>query len=193
VSALERLRQKMAAIADEFAQGKLNRAQFHAIYQRYQEQRDITERLLQRDPKTGAWQTVVQPGHTGFLREHFEARVESYSIFHIHQQRLVARNGSLHLPFKQITPILAKLKTIIEKKGVPGLARRRLSADRYVVFVPGSQTVSIVVFSLEPAAAQVEMVQDMHHDFERANYQVLQGEAWNPREMVFPHRALFEP
>ncbi len=192
VAALERLRQKMAAVAQEYAQGKLNRAQFHAIYQRYQEQRDITERLLKRDPKTGAWQTVVQPGLTGFLREHFEAKVESYAIYHIESGQQIIRTGTLQLPTHQAEAIMKKLKFVIGQRGNPGMARRRIGNDRYIVIVPGEYTVAIVVFSLEPAIAQLEMIQDMHRDFELANRQVLSDQHLDPREMVFPHRALFE-
>lgn len=192
ISALDRLRQKMAAVAEEYAQGKLNRAQFNAIYRRYQEQRDITERLLQRDPKTGAWQTVVQPGVTGFLRDHFEAKVESYSVYDLKTGRQIIRTGSLQLPQAQVVPILNKLYSMIVSQRDPGIARRAIQDDRFVVFVPGAYTVSVVVFSLEPAVAQLEMVQDMHNDFERANIQIFTGQRLNPHEMVFPHRALFE-
>lgn len=192
IAALDRLRQKMSAVAEEYAQGKLNRAQFNAIYRRYQEQRDITERLIQRDPKTGAWQTVVQPGLTGFLRDHFQAKVESYSVYDLHTARQIIRTGALQLPNNQIMPIIAKLRAIIRQQGNPGIARRQIHEDRFVVFIPGLYTVSVVVFSLEPAIAQLEMIQDMHSDFERANIQVFTGEHINPHEMVFPHRALFE-
>ncbi len=193
MAALERLRQKMARVAEEYAQGKLNRAQFHAIYQRYQEQRDITEAMLQRDPKTGAWQNVVQPGFTGFLRKHFEAQVISYSIYHIAQKRLIVRTGRLQLPENQVLPILERLnKLLASSQQPPRLTSRKLKDDRVVVLVPGLLALSIVVYSIEPALAQLEMIQDMHRDFERANQQLLQQARFNPREMVFPHRALFE-
>lgn len=193
MAALERLRQKMARVAEEYAEGKLNRAQFHAIYQRYQDQRDITEAMLQRDPKTGAWHNVVQPGHTGFLRKHFEAQVVSYSIYHIPQVRLIVRTGRLQLPESQVQPILSRLQKLLESsEHPPRLARRKLKDDRFVILAPGYISVSIVVFSIEPAVAQIEMVQDIHRDFERANHKLLQQERFNPREMVFPHRALFE-
>ncbi len=192
LQALERLRMKMATIAQEYSDGKLNRAQFHAIYQRYQEQRDITERLLKRDPKTGAWQTVVQPGHTSFLREHFQAKVESYSIYHIDPPRQLIRTGRLQVPREQVVSILERLHKAIETYGNAGMARRKLEDERAIIFVPGDYTVGVVVFSLEPALGQLEMVQDIHRDFELANRQALQNEQLDPREMVFPHRALFE-
>ncbi|NDJ86231.1 MAG: hypothetical protein GYB66_10125 [Chloroflexi bacterium] len=191
-NALNRLRRKMQAVAEEFNQGKINRAQFHAIYQRYQEQRDITEQLIKRDPQTGAWQTVVQPGHTSFLRAHFEARVESFAIYHVESQKQIIRNGNVQIPSPQVSRILQRLSTVLDSSQAPGVVQRRLPGDRSVVVVPGESTVAIVIFSFEPAAAQLEMVQDMHDDFERANHQLLVEHQLDPREMVFPHRALFE-
>jgi hypothetical protein len=190
--ALERLRQKMAAVAEEFAQGKINRAQFHAIYQRYQEQRQITEMLLQRDPQTGAWQTVMRPGHTGFLRDYYEAKIESYAIYHLALQKQVIVTGGVQLPIQQVAPLLGKLKAIINDRGYASLARRKLSDERWVVFVPGAYTVSVVVFSLEPSPSQLQRIEDMQHDFERANAQALGENRIRPRELVYPHRALFE-
>ena len=191
-SALERLREKMAVVAQEYAEGKINRVQFHVIYQRYQEQRDITERLLKRDPKTGAWRTVIQPGHTSFLREHFEAKVESFAIYHTALAKRIILTGTLQLPRQQVLPILSKLQVVARKQGSPGTAKRKLKDDRVVLFVPGVYALSVAVFSLDPAVAQVEMIQDMHRDFEQANRQVLEHQIFDPREMVFPHRALFE-
>ena len=190
--ALERLRQKMAVVAEEFAQGKINRAQFHAIYQRYQEQRQITETLLKRDPKTGAWQSVMRPGHTGFLRNYYEAKVESYGIYHLGLQKPIIVTGTVQLPLQQVAPLLTKLRAIVNERGFANLARRKLQDERWVVFVPGLYTVSVVVFSLEPSPAQLQRVEDMQRDFERANSQALVSNHIRPRELVYPHRALFE-
>lgn len=192
--ALDRLRQKMTKVAEEYAAGKLNRAQFHAIYQRYKEQREITERMINRDPQSGAWQNVVQPGLTGFLRKHFESQVESYSIYHIMLERPIIRTGALQLPQRQVLPVLKRLQRLVSNDvdHTPRVAKRKLRDDRYVVLVPGRLTVSAIVFSLEPAIAQLEMVRDIHDDFERANAMALNENRLNPRDMVFPHRALFE-
>jgi hypothetical protein len=72
-AALNSLRQKMETIADEFGKGKINRAQFYAIYNRYREQRAIVERMLEKNPDSNAWKQVIGvKGHTGFLRSHYE-------------------------------------------------------------------------------------------------------------------------
>ena len=192
VEALERLRQKMAAVAQEYDDGKINRAQFDAIYQRYQEQRQITERLVERDPETGAWQSVVRPGHTSFLREKYEAKVESYAIYHLKKQEQIVRTGHIQIPDKQVLPIVHRLNSVTRQNAQPRSANRILEDERWVLFIPGKYSLAVVIFSLEPSLAQIEHVQDVQNDFERANNQLLQRIDYDLRQMVFPHRALFE-
>jgi hypothetical protein len=65
----EQLRQKRW-IANEFAEGKLNRAQFTAVSSIVNDASSSSD--AGNDPAL-AWQRP--PGHTSFLRQHFEARV----------------------------------------------------------------------------------------------------------------------
>lgn len=190
--ALIQLRQKMAQVAAEFAMGRLNRAQFDAIYGRYSEQRDITERLLSRNPDSHAWESVVQPGHTSFLKQHFEARVLSYAIYDQEQFELVSITGTLQLERSQLEAVLHRLKAIMRERGNPGPAQKKFNDGRCVLFVPGETTVAVAIFSLEPAAVQIQRVRDIHRDFERANQHALLTRDYQSERLVFPHRALFE-
>lgn len=190
--ALINLRHKMALVAAEFAEGKLNQAQFDAIYARYSEQRDITERLLTRDPESQAWQSVVRPGHTEFLKQHYEARPLSYAIFDLETYGRIIVTGRIQIRVQQVRAVLERLKAVMARRGNPGPAQKKLPDGKCVLFVPGDLTAAVVIFSLEPAMGQIERVTDMHRDFERANRRALKTGDYNPRRMVFPHRALFE-
>jgi hypothetical protein len=190
--ALINLRQKMAQTAADFAKGKLNQAQFDAIYARYSEQRDITERLLMRDPESQAWQSVIQAGHTGFLIEHFESRVLAYAIYDQNTADLIASTGPFRLKHQQIKAVIERLQAINNDRGNPGPAQRTLGDDRCVVFVPGERAVAVVIFSREPAAVQIKRIQDIHGDFERANEHALRKRQYGTGRLVYPHRALFE-
>jgi hypothetical protein len=191
--ALIRLREKMGQVAAKFAAGKINQDQFDAIYARYSEQRDITERLLARDPQTNAWQSVVRPGHTKFLLEHYEARVISYAIYDQNTAALISVTGPLQIKPVQAQAVLARLKAVREARGTnPGPARKMLRDGRCVMFVPGQYTVAAVIFSREPAAVLIDRIADLHDDFERANQHTIERGDYATGRMVFPHRALFE-
>ncbi len=194
--ALIRLREKMAQVAAEFAEGKLNQAQFDAIYARYSEQRLITERLLARDPESQAWQSVMQPGHTQFLKEHYEARVLSYAIYDQTTFALINLTGTMRVAHTQAEAVLKRLGAVIAQRGNPGPAQKQIGDGRCVLFVPGELTAAVVILSRQPSAAQVQRIEDLHQDFERANQHALRRRDYDParaaERLVFPHRALFE-
>lgn len=190
-AALERLRRLMTLIAEEFAAGKLNRAQFHAIYNRYSEQRSIIERLLARNPESQAWQQVARPGHTSFLRQHFEARLIYYALFVLGQERGLLRYGNATLP-PEVAPILRALPRFIAERGRLAPAHKRVKDGRWLVVVPGVHTVSLGLYSLEPSKAQIRQIADLHNDFERANIYALRRGDYALERLVFPQRALFE-
>jgi len=190
--ALINLRQKMARVAADFANGNLNQAQFDAIYARYSDQRAITERLLARNPESQAWQSVVQTGHTQFLKQHYAARPLSYAIYDRDTFHRIALTGQVQIKQAQIEAVLKRLNAVIAQRGNPGPAHKRLPDGKCVLFVPGSLTAAVVIYSLEPATAQINRARDMHNDFERANNRALTRQDYDTSRMVFPHRALFE-
>jgi hypothetical protein len=196
--ALEQLRRKTAQIAAEFAEGKLNRAQFAAMYTHFNERRVIIERLLARDPGTQAWQQVARPGHTSFLRQHFEARVLSYAIYDHASDDIdspIVNHGTVDLPDVVIKPILTALSVVLRNhtNSKPlNPVRKQAENGRWVTVVPGKYTTAVTLFSLEPSAQQLTLVQDLHRDFERANQGALARGVRQPDQLVFPHRSLFE-
>ncbi|MBN1287744.1 MAG: hypothetical protein JXB47_20255 [Anaerolineae bacterium] len=190
--ALARLREKMAQVATEFATGKINRAQFNAIYSRYNEQRQITERLLERNPNSQAWRQVVKEGHTTFLRQHYQAHVLSYALYDNESSMPLYSLGNFKIETSLLVPMLSSFRAAASEMFGAGLKSTEIEGGRWLVFVPGRFTTSIVLFSVEPASRQLDLVQDLHRDFERANQQALARGVRDQETLVFPQRALVE-
>lgn len=190
--AVESLSQKLESVAQEYAEGKINRDQFAAIYKRYSEQRQITEMLLERNPDSNAWQSVIQSGHTGFLRTHFAAQINSYGIYRLAEGVQISLQGKVRLPQAQLAPILAKLYSLSQQGHKLGAAWRQLKDGNWVLIIPGQYTASVVIYSTEPAVIQRKKAEDAHRDFERANERALQSGDIKPETLVYPHRALLE-
>jgi hypothetical protein len=191
-SALNVLRSKMETIADEFADGKINRAQFNAMYKRYSEQRTIIERLLQRDPETDAWRQVMSTkGHTSFLRSHFEAQPLYYAVFAHQQTEPIITGGKQSVNEASVHAVIQMIRQMNNRpKG--GVGRKTLANGEWLILALGEHTLTVVVFSLEPSIAQARFVRDLHNDFERANLAALARNWIVPERMVFPQRALME-
>jgi hypothetical protein len=191
VRALVSIRQKMERLADEFAQGRLNRAQFNAVYRRYSEQRAIIERLLERDPQSDAWRQVVAPrGQTGFLRAQYQAQTEWFAVY---------AQGGTRLFYSGTDPrVIASLDGTLGRvwempqRPAHGLGRLVLPNGSWMLIATGEYAATAVSFSQEPAVAQARLVRDLHADFERANRESLARRWYEADRMVFPQRALVE-
>jgi hypothetical protein len=191
--ALILLRQKTETAVDEYARGTINRVQFNALYQRYNEQRAIIEKLMQRNPDSDAWRQVVSSrGQTGFLRARLEAQPLSFSIYAAAQPAPLLTGGPLDL--RATFPAETALRAVWAMPNRPaiGMGRKPLRDDRWLVMAVGTRAATLVVFSLEPSKAQAQLLRDLHVDFERANQMALERGWLAPERLVFPQRALFE-
>lgn len=189
--ALEILRHKMENIANEYASGKINQAQFNAIYGRYSEQRTIIERLIARDPDSPAWKQAATPGHTSFLRDHFQARTNYYLVFRHRVPRPLMMGGDTQPDIKEIGRVLSSLWNM-KNRPKTGLARKAMGNGRWLVLALGEFAVTLVMFTLEPSVTQMQLVGDLHADFERANRNAMERGTQTLARLVFPQRALVE-
>jgi len=191
-AALTTLRRKMELVSDEFAQGKINRAQFNAVYKRYSEQRTIIERLLERNPDSQAWKQVIGvKGQTGFLRTHFEAQPLYFVVYRHNHFEPIMIGGKQKASEDLIKPVLT-LVWSMPTRPKNGLGRKQIGDTQWLILACGDNTATAVMFSLEPSIAQARLVRDLHADFERANHAALARGWIVPERMVFPQRALVE-
>jgi hypothetical protein len=186
---LEHIREKMQRVAADYAEGRLNRAQFNAIYGHYSEQQTIIARIIERDPGNPAWRQVAAPGHTSFLRRYFESQVMFYVVFLHHNPRPIAAGGVE--PEDARDRVVRQLRMLWDMPEIPvdGLARKMLDDGRCIVLAPGRHAVTVAIFSIAPSAHQFNLIRDTHSDFERAN-QIALERGYAPDKMVFPQRAL---
>ncbi len=190
-AALEQIRHKMEVVANEFSQGKINRAQFNAIYGRYGEQRTIIERLIERNPENAAWKQAAAPGHTSFLRDHFEARLQYYLVYQHNIATPLMMGGKQQADMNEVSLVLRSLWSMKNRPKI-GLARKDMTNGQWLVLALGEFAVTLALFALEPSAAQANLVRDLHADFERANRRALERGTRSLDRFVFPQRALTE-
>ena len=72
---------KMMKLAEDFALGRVNRAQFEELYRHYLDERAAIERLLETQPGTPAWKGAVTEGESVLIkRKHAASRWATRSI-----------------------------------------------------------------------------------------------------------------
>ena len=186
---LERLRGKMRQVVNEYVNREISRAQFNAIYAHYNEQRTIIEKIIARDPTNQGWKSASRSGKTSFLREHFEARPVNYVIY-LHNQLRPLMGGGTRPDMQRIIGLLKTLWRLEKMK--MGVARVELTPPHWIIMAAGHYSVTFVTYHMEPSGRQANHIQDLHHDFERANKIMLQRGRINKAQMVFPQRSLLE-
>jgi len=190
--AIQLLAHKMAETTREYADGKVNQAQFQAIYARYVEQRMSIERILDHDPDSTAWQTIIGSGSTSALRRRYAAETLGMLIIEILTGETVRILGEFDLKADLLVPILS---TVIERSVRPfeaGAKSTLLEGGHWLTFIPGELTACIAIFSQEPSEQQRQGLVDLHHDFERANHAALLAGNPDASKLVYPQETLFE-
>lgn len=185
---LSQLRQRMAQVTNEYSAGKLNEAQFNAMYTHYMEKRTIVEALLARNPNSDVWKTAASTGKTSYLRSRFESRLTYYVVFHKSDKKPLISEGKIsRRAAKQVHHLLQSIwKSTVWRKG---MARMSLGEDTWLLLMAGDNSMTIAIYFMQPSTLQTNRLRDLHHDFERANRRLLE-ENMSAQRMVFPQRAL---
>jgi len=172
---LQELRSKMAQLAEDFAQGKLNRMQFQEIYAHYQKQRQAVEEALINASGPEMWQSSVRLGMTGLLRERHAAKILSYAIYDNVTSLPLGSVGTFRIDTSLLVPMLSSFRSAATEMFGAGLRSTEIEGGHWLCFVPGNFSTLIVLFSVEPARVQLTLIEDLHRDFEIANQNTLES------------------
>ena len=186
------LRVKMAGLAEDFAMGKINRQQFETIYVHYREQRQTVEALLNSMSNT-TWRKAVSAGATAILMKRTAAQVLSYALYDNASSLLLASTGQFKIDPAIVVPMLSAYRAATAEIFGAGISGSEIEGGRWLSFVAGRYTTFIVLCSLEPSRAQLNLLEDLHRDFEIANANLLRrGKGQEPAERFMKLWALEE-
>jgi hypothetical protein len=194
-SALKRLTDRMARTKQELAAGRINQAQFQAVYTHYAEQKALILRLLDRGQRTGVLQRAVTAGmgHTGFLRRHHEARPIGLAVFDNQTGMQIEVLELFEVPRSLIAPLLSHLGEVENAPGPEGDAHfTQIAGGHWLAYVGGDRATTLAVFSAEPSARQLTRQVALHAAFERENADLLRMGFLDPDTLTFPQADLFE-
>ena len=159
----------MAQLAEDFAQGKLNRLQFQEIYAHYQRQRQEVEDALVSAQGPESLPSGVAVGMTGVLRARHAAKILSYAIYDNSTSLPLASVGSFRIDTSLLVPMLSSFRSAATEMFGAGLRSTEIEGGRWLCFVPGHYSTLMVLYSVEPARVQLTLIEDLHRDFEVAN------------------------
>jgi len=182
---LARVQAKIGKLADDFAAGTINRAQFQELYAHYQREMRTVEQVV--ESRQGNWQDVTTEGQSVFIRKQKLARAEGYAIYENESGMPLATLGKFEIEPELIVPMLSSYRAATAEMFGGGLRSTGIENGRWLCFVPGPYTTLIALFTVEPAPKQLEYLENLHRTFESANRHRLAAPPVDPGELIFPH------
>jgi hypothetical protein len=184
---IAQLRVKMRKLADEFASGEINREQFHRIYEHYQAQLNLASSTLTQsgDQKIEG----IPAGQTILLRRQLTAVAKAAMVYHHASGQILEIIGDQNVPTEPLMPSLAALaEQVQEGVGTEPLPDPQvmMQENDWVLLVPGEFSTAVMVFNNEPVSRQIEIVLNMHRDFEVANDAALRSGQTQAAKLVYP-------
>jgi hypothetical protein len=194
---INHVRAKLDKLVEDFAKGRVNRAQFEELYTHYQEERKTVERLMTSRPSSDAWRLAVTEGQSVNIRRRLAARVLGYAVYASQDEMPLRVYGEFSsLDEKWISPLLDKVRS--DKLFTVGSFDTGSEGASCLCAVSGQFTILLVLFTNEPARVQLQSLEDLHSHFERANSRILsryaepQSKPIQVQDLVFPYAAVFE-
>jgi len=182
---LARVQAKIARLADDFAAGTINRAQFQELYAHYQREMRTIEQVL--DSRQGDWRAAMTEGKSVAIRKQNLARAVGYAIYENESGMPLATLGEFAVDAALLVPMLSSYRAAAAEMFGGGLRSTAIENGRWLCFVPGQHTTLIALFTIEPAHKQLEYLESLHGTFESANRHRLTASPVDPGELIFPH------
>lgn len=166
---------KLTRIAQEFASGEINRAQFQHLYDRYQRQiMTVAQLIAESDPST--WYDAVGEDNaetTLLIKQTLAAKIMGFSVYENESSMPIETAGDFMVDAELIVPMLSSYRSATAEIFQANISSSQLENGHWIYFFAGRFTTLIALFSLEPATNQIPMVKQMHNDYETANENIL--------------------
>lgn len=185
---LERVQNKINGLAEEFAAGSMNRAQFQELYDHYRREQQTVKRYLEMAPNSDEWKAATTEGKSVLIRQQNVAKVLGYAVYDNESGMPLNTIGEFEIEAELAIPMLSSYRAAAKEIFGAGMRSNEIEGGRWLGFMPGEYTTLMALFSTNPASQQLESLEELHLLFERANRTLLSNPPVDPDELVFPHK-----
>ncbi|MFP3854566.1 MAG: hypothetical protein ACLFWD_09765, partial [Anaerolineales bacterium] len=184
---LERIQGKINKLAEEFANGSINREQFQRLFEHYQRERTAIQNWKESTESAGNWQDISNEGKSIVIRSKHTAKVLGYAIYVNDSGMPLTTIGDFELDPDLAVPMLSSYRSATKEIFGGEMRSTEIEGGNWLCFVPGEDTTMLALFTREPAARQLSIMEDLHRLFEKANRRHLAQDPINPGVLAFPH------
>ncbi len=184
---LSRLNQKVDLLAERFAHGKINQAQFTELYAFYQSEMLILDQYLENHADSQNWRDVVSEGKSMIIRRRLAAQLVGCSIYSNSSGLPLKTLGQFSVDPALFVPMLHAYQTAAKEIFGAGMRSTAISDGQYLIFMPGHFSTTLALFSAEPTGEQTKKLEQIHKTFELANERELVKRKIIAENLVIPH------
>ena len=185
---LERVQGKINKLAEEFATGEINRAQFQELYEHYRREQRTVKRYVEMSPDSEEWKAATTEGKSVVIRQKNVAKVLGYAVYDNVSGMPLNTIGEFQVEAELAVPMLSSYRAATKEIFGAGMQSTQIEGGRWLAYMPGEFSTLMTLFSTDPATDQLESLEELHQLFERANRTLLSGSPIDPDELVFPHK-----
>lgn len=178
--------QKIQVLLEEFANGKLSREQFQAIYERYNSQLLLAEQAL-RSTNPDVVIGMAQGGPpTIATKEAYMGKALGMMIYNNINGTQIETLGEFNVPVDKIAPTLNDFSQMMKGNRLVDRQSKKIGMREWVLFVGGKYTTVICLFQNEPSPDQCREIERLHHDFELGNRWFLRNAETDKSKLAYP-------
>ncbi len=177
---------KIDSLLAEFAAGKINREQFHAVYAHHNARLKLAEIALVMDD---ASLVASAQGETLAIKQAHEAKAIGLMIYHNRSGRYVDTLGEFDVSSARIAPVLNDFSMLMDTDQLIDRRIEKIDSRHWLLIAAGEYTTVITLFHNEPSPQQSREIERLHHDFEIANEHSLSAkhlEAAQTAHLAYP-------
>ncbi len=179
----QEVQEKIDNLLGEFADGKVSREQFQALYAHQTLKLQFANDAL----RTGSTDLIDgSVGQTIGIRQSHMGKAIGLMIYHNKTGRFVDTLGSFEVTPTRLAPILNDFSQLMDSNRL--IDRRVLKAGekQWLLFAAGRYTTVITLFQNEPSPEQSREIERLHHDFEVANSNLLASAHLDNSRLAYP-------
>jgi len=178
--------QKIQGLLEEFANGKLSREQFQAIYERYNSQLLLAEQAL-RSTNPDVVIGMAQGGPpTIAMKEAYMGKAMGMMIYNNQSGTQIETLGDFNVSADKISPTLNDYSEMMKANRLVERLAKKIGTREWLLFVGGSYTTVVCLFQNEPSPDQCREIERLHHDFELANRWFLRNVETDRSKLAYP-------
>jgi hypothetical protein len=175
---------KIEKLLTEFANGKVSREQFHALYAHQSMKLQMAEEALRLGDATMI--AGAPEGQTISIRQSTMGKALGVMIYHNKTGMFVDTLGAFDVPPALISPILNDFSTLMDAGRPIDRRVEKVGEKQWLLFAAGRYTTIVSLFHNEPSPEQSREMERLHYDFEVANANMLAGSHLDKAKLAYP-------